>query len=169
MNIDTIADWKSQLEILSAEDDVHAQAAVERLQALELQVKVARNEADVAVRMASSSRKALEKTSERLERMLAAAQPEGALSSTVPVRGNVNESGVVRRTPVREVVRLFLQERGEATTREIIEHVRDARPDVNAENTGPELTGWVKEGRIMRSRLGVYRLPMQEAADVKQS
>ncbi|MET8978990.1 hypothetical protein ABZX85_25560 [Streptomyces sp. NPDC004539] len=62
------------------------------------------------------------------------------------------------RAAVSQAIREFLLEQGEATTKEITQHVQKVLPSVNVKNTSPELTNLVKQGLLVRPRIGVYRL-----------
>ncbi|MFD4318983.1 hypothetical protein [Streptomyces sp. NPDC058548] len=167
MNVETIALWESTLERLSSEDEAIAQAAVRRREALERELERVRVEEDLAVRSADLSRVALESTSKWLARVRAT-DPSVPGTSAMAERAAGAGSKAPVPPPVREIVRLFIQERGEATTRQIIEHVQRVRPDVNAEgSTPPELTGMVKEKVLVRPALGSYRIAPLENAVIR--
>ncbi|MFD4727942.1 hypothetical protein ACFWNW_22960 [Streptomyces seoulensis] len=63
-----------------------------------------------------------------------------------------------RPAPVVDLIRACLRETREATTSEIIAHVRRTRPYTKSSSVNPELTRLVKRQHIIRVRTGVYRL-----------
>lgn len=62
------------------------------------------------------------------------------------------------RAAIQRATRELLLEQGEATTKEIRQHIQKVLPHVNVKSTSPELTHLVKQGLLVRPRGGVYRL-----------
>ncbi|MDP9612838.1 hypothetical protein [Streptomyces demainii] len=63
---------------------------------------------------------------------------------------------------VAEDIRRFLRRVGQATTKEIIAHVRNSRPWAGPRNIGPELSRLLAYGDIVRVRTGLYRPAARE-------
>ncbi|MBX9363645.1 hypothetical protein [Streptomyces sp. WAC04114] len=62
------------------------------------------------------------------------------------------------RASIHRATRELLLEQGEATTKEIRQHIENVLPHVNVKSTSPELTHLVQQGLLVRPRSGVYQL-----------
>ncbi|MCW1100102.1 hypothetical protein OJ963_40655 [Streptomyces sp. RS2] len=136
------------LRSLVAEDEGAVEAAEQR-------VKEAQESLEDAMLRADASREVLESVESRLSKVVG--PPRGAQDVLFPPAA-AGESVVTPPVPVVDLIREFLRPRGEATTGEIIEHVRQSRPSTNSSNVSPELSRLVKMGDLVRPRQGVYSL-----------
>ncbi|SFE34360.1 hypothetical protein SAMN05216251_102554 [Actinacidiphila alni] len=138
----------SRLRELARSDEERLANAREQVRAAEALV------ADAEVRVVASSR-ALEAVETRLDSLVHIPAPR---AEEAPVDADKQP------LPVVDLIRAYLRERDEATTAEIITHVRRARPQAKPSSINPELTRLVKRRHIVRVTTGVYRLSAEHEA-----
>jgi hypothetical protein len=136
------------LRSLVAEDEEAVQAAAKRVQE-------AQESLEDAMLRAEASREVLESVESRLSKVVG---PPLASQDVLFPSATAEENVITPSVPVVDLIRDFLRSRGEATTGEIIEHVRQSRPSTNSSNVSPELSRLVKMGDLVRPRQGVYCL-----------
>ncbi|MFH9663575.1 type IV toxin-antitoxin system AbiEi family antitoxin domain-containing protein [Streptomyces sp. NPDC017248] len=111
---------------------------------------------------AKASREALESVELRLSKVVGLPQGDQDVLFPPPSTGS-EESTRTNNAPVVDLIRNFLRQREEATTREIIEHIRLTRPTTSSANVSPELSRLMKKGDLLRPRHGVYSLAQPKA------
>ncbi|AYN37695.1 hypothetical protein D9753_36105 [Streptomyces dangxiongensis] len=136
------------LRSLVAEDEEAVRAAAKRVQEAQESLE------DAQLR-AEASREVLQSVESRLSKVVGSPlASQDVLFPSTTADANASTPPM----PVVDLIREFLRPRGEATTGEIIEHVRQSRPSTNSSNVSPELSRLVKMGDVVRPRQGVYSL-----------
>lgn len=150
-----MADRRFLMSSLSQLNEL-AKCDEERLTDAQDRVRVAQARAAEAEVRVEASRRAVQAVQTRLDRLVRV--PE---ARTEQAPADTDEHPV----PVVDLIRAFLGEREEATTAEIIVHVRRTRPQANSSSVNPELSRLVKRRHIVRVKTGVYRLSDDREAD----
>ncbi|MER7728909.1 MULTISPECIES: hypothetical protein [unclassified Streptomyces] len=157
MNPERLKAWMAELGVLAAEDEAREREAAQRLRLAASELEAAQAHSDAAVLMARSSRNALEKITEQIQR----AHPDSGKADTnteQPPSQRQQEKTWHAPDSVAGVILAFLRDREEASYSEITEQVRRRRPDVVAENCARDLGRMVGRGLLVRPRTGTYRL-----------
>ncbi|WP_438453356.1 hypothetical protein [Streptomyces asiaticus] len=162
MQLHVLERMRIQVAELSTQDRRRLEEMDQRLEAVVRELAGLRTERELVAGMADSSDSLLGVIDRRIE-MHRAGMRTTAEGGGPEATSDTNRSGA--RLTVADAIRALLQEREEATTKEITEHVRRVRPDVNIKNISPELTRLVQRGHLVRPCLGVYRLGGAWAAD----
>lgn len=144
-----------QARELATHKNTSLEEACLREQEIERMLAAARSEKEERAGSAQSTNALVAALQQQIERQEAGAGAEVRADCKVESDGNGLLSA---RAALERVIRELLLEQGEATTKEITQHVERVLPDVNVKNTSPLLTRLVQQGRLVRPRGGVYRL-----------
>ena len=143
---DTVRLLVAGMETAAAEDAARLIQAKERLAEAEQEVAAAEGRARATDHLLAVSLACLD--------ALPAETPQEPDPAPVP-----EPTGNPAPPPVTALIKDFLRERGQATTAEILEHLRKRRPGTEAGGMSPELSKLVKSHVIERIRQGCYRFP----------
>ncbi|MDG5808569.1 hypothetical protein P9869_39180 [Streptomyces ossamyceticus] len=158
MQLRALRRMRLQVAELATQDSALLEAVRRRRRELEDELSAVRSREDVLAGMADSSEGLLAAVDRQIERRRADTGTGPDVSAgTAEEASDGGASGAHMTVP--EAIRLFLREREEATTKEIADHIKKVRPDVNIENLSSTLSRLKKErGLLVQPRAGVYRL-----------
>ncbi|MBY8844578.1 BlaI/MecI/CopY family transcriptional regulator [Streptomyces sp. SP2-10] len=161
MQLDVLRRMRLQVAALAAEDSIQLDAArehvrelLERLKELEQELSGARSREETVAGMAHSSGRLLVALDKQLEKRLAGE----AGAKTGDLEGGDGDDACEGQGSATDTVLTLLKEKGEATTKEVVEYVQQVRPELHDNAANTVLTRLVKRGLIERPRNGVYRL-----------
>ncbi|MFI6567036.1 hypothetical protein [Streptomyces sp. NPDC050534] len=146
-----------QVAELATKDSALLAAVRQRRQELESELSAVRSQEEVLAGMADSSGGLLAAVDRQIDRRRTSTAAEaGASAGAAEETGDGTTSHA--RPTVPETIRALLLEREEATTKEITDQIKRARPDVKIKYVSKTLVRLKKRGLLMQPRVGVYRL-----------
>lgn len=156
MQLRALRRMRLQVAELATQDSALLEAVRRRRRELEGELSAVRSREDVLAGMADSSEGLLAAVDRQIERRRAGTGSDGSAGTGEEPSGG-GASGAHRTVP--EAIRLFLLEREEATAKEITDHIKKVRPDVNIDNLSSTLSRLKNErGLLVQPRAGAYRL-----------
>ncbi|KFF98868.1 hypothetical protein IQ62_22185 [Streptomyces scabiei] len=152
MQLRALRRMRLQVAELATQDSALLEAVRRRRRELEDELSAVRSREDVLAGMADSSEGLLVAVDRQIERRRAdTGRGPDVSAGTAEEASDGGASGAHMTVP--EAIRLFLREREEATTKEIADHIKKVRPDVNIENLSSTLSRLKNERGLRNSRL----------------
>ncbi|MFF5372830.1 hypothetical protein [Streptomyces sp. NPDC013187] len=155
MQLPALHSMLHQASELAATKNASFEAVCRREEDAERVLAEVRAEKAVRAGSAQSANELVTALQEKIQRHTASTGPKTG-PDTAEEPGHGDPPTV--RASIQRATRELLLEQGEATPKEIREHIEKVLPHVNVKSTSPELTHLVKQGLLVRPRGGVYRL-----------